>query len=186
MSTTTTTTPSTAAEMPTSTTKHRPGLMLVHPLLRSPDGLDTSDLFLRWTKMHYRDLLDIPWTREHGRFVRTCRFATPPTSPSEDANASPSYSHANHYSASPFSTDSPPKHPVYVYTSHVEDIGIVRAQPYYDVSRKLNVEETRALKEGEEGVGGKESGREGLGEGSMVFEICDAGFAIWELRDSGE
>lgn len=131
---------------------HRPGIMLVNPRLKTPSP-DSAATFLRWTKLHFRDLLNIPSHPTHGRLTRCLRFVVP------DDNNDTNYSHTN-----------PETLPPYLYTCHIDDIGIVQSQAYYDVSRKLDLESTRDLGEGEEKVG-----REG-----MVFDIVDAEFAIYE------
>lgn len=56
-----------------SITPHRPGILIVHPRLHDPTPENAAQ-FLRWTKLHNRDLLDIPETQDYGKIVRTARF----------------------------------------------------------------------------------------------------------------
>ncbi|PVI08265.1 hypothetical protein DM02DRAFT_648319 [Periconia macrospinosa] len=56
-----------------SLSPRRPGILLVHPRLREPSE-ESAGTFLRWTKLHYRDLLSIPDTPALGHTTRTLRF----------------------------------------------------------------------------------------------------------------
>lgn len=43
----------------TATTPRRPGIMLVGPRLKEPSD-ESAATFLRWTKLHFRDMLNMP------------------------------------------------------------------------------------------------------------------------------
>lgn len=55
----------------------------------------------------------------------------------------------------------------------MSDISAVHSTQYLELSRKLDLEDTRSLEEGEEAVKSE-------GAGEMVFHICEPGFAIFE------
>ena len=143
----------------TPTPTRRPDLMLVHPRLHNPSPANATT-FLRWTKLHFRDLLNIPEYATLGRVARTLRF----TAPDNDNR----YSHVDGEGLSK-----------YTYTCVVDDIGILQTQAYYDVCRALNLEDTRKLGKEEEKVGYEE-------EGKMVFDVVDAKFAVFAEVASGK
>ncbi|KAI4674194.1 uncharacterized protein J4E84_010700 [Alternaria hordeiaustralica] len=68
--------------------------------------------------------------------------------------------------------------PKYLYTCLMDDIAFLKTEAYMGVSRRLNLEKSRTLEEGEVGVGFLEE--EGEGEEKMVFDIVDAQFAVVE------
>lgn len=57
----------------------RPGVMICTPSLHdtTPENAET---FLRWTKLHNRELLDLPATDDGGNITRCLRFARPHSS----------------------------------------------------------------------------------------------------------
>jgi hypothetical protein len=58
-----------------STPKSCPGILVVHPHLHDPTP-ENAATFLRWTKLHYRDLLNLPAAEEDGGHVlRAMRFS---------------------------------------------------------------------------------------------------------------
>lgn len=63
------------------------------------------------------------------------------------------------------------------YTIHADDITIFKTQPYYEVSRRLDLENTRALRSDEVSVL-----REGhpFGSKPMIFDVTNAEFGIFE------
>ncbi|KAF3001923.1 hypothetical protein E8E13_006658 [Curvularia kusanoi] len=63
------------------------------------------------------------------------------------------------------------------YTIHTDDIAIFKTQPYYEVSRRLDLENTRALRSDEVSVL-----REGhpFGSKPMIFDVTNAEFGIFE------
>ncbi|CAO2656913.1 Nn.00g057160.m01.CDS01 [Neocucurbitaria sp. VM-36] len=132
--------------MANSTTNRKPGFMLVDPRLRDPTPKNAAT-FLRWTKLHFRDMLSMPSDPQLGDMTKTLRFAA---------------------------LDDTSK---YLYTCVVDDIGILKSQPYYDVDRRLNLERTRELGAEEEAVGYEK-------DDAMIFDIVDAKFAIFEEVDS--
>jgi len=67
--------------------------------------------------------------------------------------------------------------PKYLYTCLMDDIAFLKTEAYMGVSRRLNLEKSRKLEEGEMGVGFLE---EEEGEEKMVFDIVDAQFAVYE------
>jgi len=68
--------------------------------------------------------------------------------------------------------------PKYFYTCLMDDIAFLKTEAYMGVSRRLNLEKSRNLEEGEVGVGFLEEEEEG--EEKMVFDIVDARFAVYE------
>ncbi|CAG5172887.1 uncharacterized protein ALTATR162_LOCUS7540 [Alternaria atra] len=140
--------------------QQKPGLLLVNPRLRDPNP-DNADTFLRWTKLHARDLLNVPDSGS-GHVTHGLRFCAPD---SDDR-----YSHAEE-------DETMPK---YLYTFPVSDITFLKGEAYNGVSRKLNLEKTRELESGEEAVGFPEQGK----DEAMVFDIVDAKFAVYEEVES--
>jgi hypothetical protein len=133
------------------------GLLLVHPRLLTPSPSNAST-FLRWTKLHFRDLLNIPADTSSGAKVTSCMRLTAP-------DTAINYSHEEKQGV----------RPAYTYTCFVNDISVLKSKPYYDVSRKLNLELTRPLGKGEEAVGFPD-------KDAMVFDIVDAKFAVYECE----
>lgn len=71
-----------------------------------------------------------------------------------------------------------------LYTIHADDLAIWQTQPYYAVSRRLDLESTRAVAEGERAV---LQGEHGFGDEPMVWDVVDAKFGILEeSAESGE
>lgn len=64
-----------------------------------------------------------------------------------------------------------------LYTIHADDISAWKTQPYYAISRRLDLENTRALGPNEVKVLEKGCGFE---EGAMVWDVVDARFGIFE------
>ena len=149
-----------AISPPSPSQQTKQGLLLVQPRLRDVTPSNASTFF-RWTKLHFRDLLNVPDTGS-GQVTHALRFCAPE---SDDQ-----YTH----------NEKEGSLPKYMYTCVVSDIGHLKADGYNGVSRKLNLEKTRDLEKGEEGVGFREDG-EG---GAMVFDIVDAKFAVYEEMGS--
>ncbi|USP77087.1 calcium calmodulin-dependent protein kinase [Curvularia clavata] len=133
----------------------QPGVLLVHPLLRSPND-SNAETFHRWTKLHNKDLLNIPKDASSGANIDACVRGVA-------LNGATDYSHE----------EKPDKWPAYMYTCFVGDIGVLKNQPYYNVSRKLNLEQTRSLAEDEKPVGYGD-------KNAMVFDIVNAKFAVYK------
>lgn len=68
-----------------------------------------------------------------------------------------------------------------LYTIHSDDVAIWKTQAYYDVSRRLDLENTRTVEKGEELV--LRAGCE-YTEGSMVWDICNAEFVILSASEA--
>ncbi|KAF1912514.1 hypothetical protein BDU57DRAFT_597993 [Ampelomyces quisqualis] len=135
--------------MSSSSSLLRPSLMICHPTLHNPTP-DNAATFLRWTKLHNRDLLDLPATSHGDKITRALRFAK--------ANATGASGE-------------------YFYTI-LSTRGAVWHSPQYRArSTRLDLENTRVLGEGEEGVG--------CALGDMVWDICEAKFCIYEEVRSG-
>lgn len=132
---------------PVPTTNSRPGIMLVRPTLHSKSE-ENKATFRRWTALHFRDLLNCP-----------------PASPSSGLEG---ITRALRYT-----NDSGDL----LYTVHADDISIWKTQPYYAISRRLDLENTRALGPDEVKVLEKGCGFE---EGAMVWDVVDARFGIFE------
>ncbi|OAL55899.1 hypothetical protein IQ07DRAFT_676141 [Pyrenochaeta sp. DS3sAY3a] len=138
-------------------TSRRPGITFVHPRLHTPSP-STASTFLRWTKLHFRDLLSQTPDASLGRQTKALRFAAP----DDDAK----YSHDVEKGAPP-----------YFYQCVLDDVGLVLTEQYYGISRALNLEGTRELGGGEEPVGDER-------EGAMVWDVVDARFAVFEEVES--
>jgi hypothetical protein len=145
----------------------KPGLLLVHPRLHDPTPTNAT-AFLRWTKLHFRDLLDMPDTGS-GSVTRDLRFVAPD---SDDA-----YTHKKEEDGAGGEITCPK----YMYTCLVNNLAVLKGEAYNGVSRRLNLEKTRGLKNGEVGVEAQEE----EGEEKMVFDIVDAKFAVYEEVESG-
>jgi hypothetical protein len=141
-----------------STPQRTPGILVVHPRLHDPSPSNAAT-FLRWTKLHYRDLLSLPAAAEDGGHVlRAMRFT------SLDGNDK--YGHAA------------PTESKYFYLVLATSISAFLTPEYYAMSRRLDLENTRKLADGEEPVGCKEG---------MVFDICNAKFSVYQdLDQSGD
>jgi hypothetical protein len=134
-----------------------PGILVVHPRLHDPTP-ENSATFLRWTKLHYRDLLSLPAASEDGGHVlRAMRFT------SLDGN--PKYGHKG-------DTESR-----YFYLVLASSISAFHTPQYYAMSRRLDLENTRQLADGDEAVGCEEA---------MVFDICDAKFLVYQDVKEGQ
>jgi hypothetical protein len=145
----------------------KPGLLLVHPRLHDPTPTNATT-FLRWTRLHFRDLLDMPDTGS-GHVTRDLRFVAPD---SDDA-----YTHKKEEDGAGEEV----MRPKYMYTCLVDNLAVLKGEAYNGVSRRLNLEKTRGLKNGEVGVEAQEE----EGEEKMVFDIVDAKFAVYEEVESG-
>jgi hypothetical protein len=62
-----------------SASPRKPGLLLVHPRLHTPNA-ENAATFLRWTKLHFRDMLNLPDTGL-GSVTRDLRFVASDDSP---------------------------------------------------------------------------------------------------------
>lgn len=136
-----------------------PGILLVHPRLLTPSPT-TAATFLHWTKLHFRDLLRLDGV------TRAMRFSAPETDTG--------YSHA-------LDGEEGNKLPAYVYMCVLDDVRVVKGAPYYGVSRRLRLDEENGEKENE----GKaqrdgDDGQDNEEDKSMIFDIVDAKFAVYE------
>ncbi|KAL1795084.1 hypothetical protein ACET3X_006900 [Alternaria dauci] len=145
-----------ATSAPSLSQHNKRGLLLVHPRLHDPTP-SNAGTFFRWTKLHFRDLLDVPDSGS-GQATYALRFCAP--------DSDDKYTH----------NEKEGPLPKYMYTCVVSDIGYLKTDAYNEVSRKLNLEKTRDLEKGEEGVGFQDDAE---GE-AMVFNIADAKFAVYE------
>ncbi|KAH6879018.1 hypothetical protein BKA58DRAFT_453237 [Alternaria rosae] len=150
----------------TAQVRPKPGLLLVHPRLHDPTPSNATT-FLRWTKLHFRDLLDMPDTGS-GHVTQDLRFVAP--------EGDEAYTHNKEEEG-----EGKEMLPKYLYTCLVNDIACLKGEAYAAVSRQLNLEKTRALGEGEVGVGFQEE----QGKEKMVFDIVDAKFAVYEEVGGG-
>ncbi|KAF2118176.1 hypothetical protein BDV96DRAFT_597049 [Lophiotrema nucula] len=137
--------------------KKTPGVFLVHCRLYEPSQ-ENVDYFKKWTKLHYRDLTVVPTDPVYGGMTHCLRNIAP--------EIDSKYSH---------DATKPGTVPPYFYFCVLDDIKWLETQAYFDASRKLDIENTRSLVEGEEPVG----------KGGMVFDICDARFAVYEEVETG-
>ena len=65
-----------------------------------------------------------------------------------------------------------------MYTLMVDDLGALNSQAYYEVDRRLNLEQGRTLGKEEEAVNYES-------DEAMVFDIVDAKFAVLGEVESG-
>lgn len=133
--------------------KKTPGLFLIHCRIPSQSAED-KDRFLKWTKLHYRDIASLPVDPVKGQFTHGIAYIAPDTDPKykhDDSGLGP-----------------------YFYTCMLDDIAYLHTEPYITMSRALDLESTRPMLEGEVPVG----------KGGMVFDICDARFAVYEEYDT--
>ncbi|EMD66908.1 hypothetical protein GGP41_005454 [Bipolaris sorokiniana] len=144
----------------------KPGMLLVHPRLLHESG-DFSPYFWRWTKLHFRDMLNMSSDKDSDGKVTSClRFAR-----SDEGNG---YGHNPEVDTKP----------MFVYACLVDNLDILKSKAYDDVSRVLNLETTRELGEDEYPVG--YSGRlEQEGKEATVFDIVSAKFAVYEDIPTG-
>ncbi|KAI4631633.1 uncharacterized protein J4E87_002339 [Alternaria ethzedia] len=126
------------------------GLLLVHPRLHDPTPANATT-FLRWTKLHFRDMLNIPDTGS-GRVTQDLRFVAP--------EGDDGYTHT-HDKKKEEGEGGKSAMPKYLYTCLMDDIAFLKTEPYMGVSRRLNLEKSRNLEEGEVGVGFLEEEEEG-------------------------
>ncbi|KAH7076429.1 hypothetical protein BKA63DRAFT_510097 [Paraphoma chrysanthemicola] len=145
----------------------RAGIMVVNPRLHEPITKENAEIFSRWTKLHFRDLLSIPSESgtvggKAGGVTRTLRFVN-----GLEGSGSGKYGHEMGKESTLF------------YTIFAPAISIFRSPQYYAVSRRLDLENTRSLLDGEEKVGCE--------EGLMVWDVVGAYFTIYEeeLNSSG-
>ncbi|KAF2260191.1 hypothetical protein CC78DRAFT_37399 [Lojkania enalia] len=135
--------------------KQTPGLFLIHCRLLPPYS-ETASQFLKWFKLHYRDIASLPADPIKGLITHGVPYLAPDTDPK--------YGH----------DDS--KMPPYYFTCMLTDCAYLGTGPYVQMSRRLDLENTREMVDGEVAVG-----KEG-----MVFDVVDARFAVYELVDTGD
>lgn len=136
----------------------RPGILVVHPRLHNPTP-ENATTFLRWTKLHFRDLLNLPAVDSDGGHVtQAMRFAA--------LDGNERYGQVN-------GTESK-----YFYIILSTSTSAFLTPQYYALSRRLDLENTRNLIEGEEPVKSK--------EGEMVWDIVDARFSVYQELESSE
>ncbi|KAH7408349.1 hypothetical protein DE146DRAFT_371593 [Phaeosphaeria sp. MPI-PUGE-AT-0046c] len=102
----------------------RPGLMICTPSLLQPGPRD-YDTFLRWTRLHFRDLVDVP-AIPGGKITRALQFVTPGATGKEGE---------------------------YFNVIHASHLPIWLSEGYKSNSKRLDIENTRKLSPGEEPVG---------------------------------
>ncbi|KAH7069289.1 hypothetical protein FB567DRAFT_555117 [Paraphoma chrysanthemicola] len=140
----------------TAPSPSRAGIMVVNPRLHEPITTENADIFSRWTKLHFRDLLGIPTeSGKTGGVTRTLRFVN-----GAEGSVDGKYGYGMGMES------------ILFYTIFAPAISIFRSPQYYAVSRRLDLENTRPLLEGEEKVGCE--------EGLMVWDVVGAYFTIYE------
>lgn len=120
-----------------------PGIMLVRTRIITPRSF-TRDQYHAWTRLHFKDLLDMS---SSSSCTLTTRFTATEPVPLGDQWNWP-----------------------YFNTIHLPDIGILQGKEYSEVSRALDLENTRALVDGESPVG----------KPGLIFNVVDAAFAVYE------
>jgi hypothetical protein len=108
---------------------------------------DNEETFKRWTAMHFRDLLNL---------------TSPPNTDATVITQTLRYRNSTGR---------------LLYTIHVNDIDALKTKEYYAASRRLDLENTRKVGEGEEAV---LPGSNGLGDEPMVWDLVNAEFGVFE------
>ncbi|KAF2193801.1 hypothetical protein K469DRAFT_691314 [Zopfia rhizophila CBS 207.26] len=119
------------------------GIMLVRTRITTPRTF-TRDQYYTWTRLHFKDLLDMS---SSSSCILTTRFTATEPVPLGDQWNWP-----------------------YFNTIHLPDLGILQGKEYLEVSRALDIENTRALVDGESPVG----------KPGLIFDVVDAAFAVYE------
>ena len=120
-----------------------PGIMLVRTRITTPRTF-TRDQYHAWTRLHFKDLLDMS---SSSSCTLTTRFIATEPVPLGDQWNWP-----------------------YFNTIHLPDVGILQGKEYSEVPRALDLENTRALVNGEMPVG----------KPGLIFNVVDAAFAVYE------
>jgi hypothetical protein len=132
----------------------RRGISLVRPKLHE-DTQENRGLFRRWTKLHTRDVLSIPKDVDLGGTSKLLRYKR-----SENGGEE------------------------YLYTIHFDDIKLLTTVPFQNVSRRLDLENTRPLGPGGEAV--LQTGDERQGTEPMVSSIVGPTSGMFEVVDECE
>lgn len=144
--------------------------MICTPTLHDPSPVN-AETFLRWTKLHNRELLDLPAMQGGERITRALRFVR-----QNATGGQGEYVHSYLLDQRLFRTGRLELISVgldsYFYTILTNDMGFFHTEQYAARSLRLDLENTRSLDDGEQPVGCK--------EGQMVWDICDAKFTIYE------
>ncbi|KAF9699528.1 hypothetical protein EKO04_002192 [Ascochyta lentis] len=132
-----------------ATTK-RPGIAIVRPKLRE-DTQENRTLFKRWTKLHMRDTLSLPKHKDLGGASRVLRYIRVDVGGEEE----------------------------YLYTNHLDDIRLLETELFQKIPQRLDLENTRALKDDEEAV--LQHGDPRIGKDPMVFSIVAPVVGVFEV-----
>lgn len=166
----------------------RPGVMICTPSLHDPTPAN-AEIFLRWTKLHNRELLGLPAAPNGGKITRALRFARPHAlgGVGEYVLApSPIFKPLLSILQREIALGQTCRYVLsrlinlsrYFYTILANDIAFWHSDQYHEGSRRLDLENTRTLGEGEEPVGCE--------QGKMVWDVCDAKFSIYEEVQSSD
>lgn len=136
-------------DISTPPTSRRPGIALVRPKLHD-NTQENRELFKRWSKLHMHDTLSIPKNDELGGASRVMRY-TRATDGGEDE---------------------------YLFTIVLDDVRLPGTEAFQKVPQRLDLENTRALSEGEEPV--LNEGDPRIGTEPMVFSIVAPSVGIFE------
>ncbi|KAJ4346274.1 hypothetical protein N0V95_005539 [Ascochyta clinopodiicola] len=123
------------------TTVKRPGIAVVMPKLHK-DTHENRALFKRWTRLHLRDIVSFPKHKDLGGISTILRYIRTDTDGGEE----------------------------YFLTNHLDDLGLLGAELFQKTSHRLDLENTRELKEGEEAV--LEPGDHRIGTDPMIFSVA--------------
>ncbi|KZM18538.1 uncharacterized protein EKO05_0002342 [Ascochyta rabiei] len=132
-----------------STTAKRPGIAIVMPKLQK-DTQENRALFRRWTKLHTRDILSLPKDKDLGGVSMVLRY----TRTDEDGGEE------------------------YFLTNHLDDVRLLGSTPFQKLPHRLDLENTRALEEGEEAVLGPGDPR--VGTDPTVLSIAAPVAGVFE------
>lgn len=131
------------------TTARRPGIAIVRPKLHE-NTEENQGLFKRWTKLHMRDMLNLPNDSSLGGVPQVLRYKRSDRDGGEE----------------------------YFYTVYLEDVRLLSTEPFQNISQRLDLEDTRVLGKGEEAV--LPSGDPRVGRKPMVFEIAGPTVGVFE------
>jgi hypothetical protein len=138
-----------------SPTNRRPGIAFVRPKLHD-NTQENRDLFRRWAKLHMRDTLAIPQDEKLGGASRVLRYRQEFGDGGEE----------------------------YLFTIILDDVRLPGTKRFQTVPQRLDLENTRALGEGEEAVLKGDDPR--IGTEPMVFSIVSPSVSIFEAVTDGK
>lgn len=133
----------------------RPGISVVRPKLHE-DTQENRELFSRWFRLHMRDILSLPEDKELGSPRKVLR-----------------YTRTNEHGGEE-----------YLHTVVLDDIRIPATNAFQGISRRLDLENTRELRNDEEPV--LRAGDKKIGSEPMAQSIFKPAVGLFEEMRNGE